>query len=63
MPDYISNEIVDIILVIEECNNYWQAAALYRNWFPYRHDIQIIDFQACIVSTATSMSKTTKTSY
>jgi len=37
MPDYTSNEIVDIILVFEEChNNYRQAAVLYRNRFPRR---------------------------
>jgi len=37
MPNYTSKEIVDIILVLEEChNNYQQAAILYRNRFPHR---------------------------
>jgi len=37
MPDYTSNEIVDIILVFGECyNNYRQAAILYHNRF-HRH--------------------------
>jgi len=37
MPDYTSNEIVDIILVLGEChNNYRQAAVLYRNRFLHR---------------------------
>jgi len=39
MPDYTSNEIVDIIMVLGEChNNYRQATVLYRNnnWFPHR---------------------------
>lgn len=37
MPDYTSNEIVDIILALGECHgNYAQAARLYRNRFPDR---------------------------
>ncbi|KYN10003.1 hypothetical protein ALC57_17877 [Trachymyrmex cornetzi] len=37
MPDYTLNEIIDIVLVLEEChNNYRQAAVLYRNRFPHR---------------------------
>jgi len=37
MPDYTSNEIVDIILILGEChNNYRQAAVLYHNRFPHR---------------------------
>jgi len=37
MPDYTSNEIVDIILVFGEChNNYRQATVLYCNRFPHR---------------------------
>ena len=37
MPDYILNEIIDIVLVLGEChNNYRQAAVLYRNRFPHR---------------------------
>jgi len=37
MPDYTLNEIVDIIMVLGEChNNYQQAAVLYRNRLPYR---------------------------
>jgi len=43
MPDYTSNEIVDIILILEEYHNsYPQAAVLYRNQFPQSRDIQII---------------------
>jgi len=35
MPDYIPNYIVDIILVLGECN-YQQAAESYRDCFPNR---------------------------
>jgi len=38
MPDYTLNEIVDIILILEECyNNYRHTAVLYRIRFPHRH--------------------------
>jgi len=41
MPDYTSNEIINI-LILEEChNNYRQAAVLYRTNFLI-DDIQII---------------------
>jgi len=37
MADYISNEIVDILLVLGECHrNYRQAAILYRERYGYR---------------------------
>jgi len=37
IPDYTSNEIVDIILVLGEChNNYQQPTVLYRNRSPHR---------------------------
>jgi len=44
MPDYISNEIVDIILVLEEChNNYQQKQRHYRTVIDFLiDDIQII---------------------
>jgi len=37
MPDYNSNEIVDIYLMFGECrDNYRRAAALYHQRFPRR---------------------------
>jgi len=37
MPDYNSNEIVDILLMLGECKgNYRRAAALYHQKFPRR---------------------------
>jgi len=33
MPDYNSNEIVDILLVLGQCSNYRRAAALYHQRF------------------------------
>lgn len=37
MPDYTPNEIVDILLVLGECQkNYRQASILYANRFPER---------------------------
>jgi len=43
MPDYTSNEIVDIILVLGEChNNYRQAAVLHTVIDFLIDDIQII---------------------
>jgi len=40
MPDYTSNEIVDIILVLGEYhNNYQQTAVLYHNRFLHRRHL------------------------
>jgi len=37
MPNYASNKIVDVILILGEChNNYRQATILYHDLFPYR---------------------------
>jgi len=36
MAAYSSNEIVDIILVLDEAGNYCKAERLYRNRYPFR---------------------------